>query len=105
MHNTFKEYTTQKGETIVYIGTPHLSTLETLADGPGDIWHSSPDQGYTNAFGFLVYFTATFWRYLKCKYSKAFIRQPAEGMDGEGTSNANGTSHRFIECICLEELV
>ncbi len=64
MHNTLKEYITQKGKTILYVGTPQFSMLEKVAEGPGDIWHSSMDQGYKNAFGDLVYFSATFWWYI-----------------------------------------
>jgi len=64
MHYNFKEYRTQKGKTILYVGDLDLSKLDILSEGPGDIWHSSMDQGYKNAFGDLVYFTATFWWYI-----------------------------------------
>ncbi len=60
----FKEYTTTRGEALLYTGTPDFSKLEILAEGPGDIWHSSFEQGYKNAFQDIVYFTATFWWYV-----------------------------------------
>lgn len=60
----FKEYTTPGGERLLYIGAPDFSRLETLSAGPGDMWHSSFEQGYKNAFQDIVYFTATFWWYI-----------------------------------------
>lgn len=60
----FKEYTTKRGEALLYTGTPDFQKLEILAEGPGDIWHSSFEQGLKNAFQDLVYFTATFWWYI-----------------------------------------
>ncbi|SHG31004.1 Glycosyl transferase family 2 [Flavobacterium fluvii] len=59
-----KEYTTTSGEIIVYNGTPDFDKLDELSKGPGDIWHSSFDQGYKNAFPELVYQTAVFFWYL-----------------------------------------
>ncbi|MFN3754432.1 glycosyltransferase family 2 protein [Flavobacterium sp.] len=60
-----KEYITQKGEVILYIGSPNFNMLEELADGFGDVWHSSFEQGYKNAFMDLAYQTATFFWYIK----------------------------------------
>ena len=60
-----KEYTTKKGEQILYNGNPNFDSLEELSEGVGDIWHSSFEQGYKNAFPELVYQTATFFWFLK----------------------------------------
>jgi glycosyltransferase involved in cell wall biosynthesis len=59
-----KEYTTQKGEVILYNGTPNLEKLEVLSNGLGDIWHSSFEQGYKNAFPDIVYQTIVFFWYI-----------------------------------------
>lgn len=59
-----KEYTTKSGELILYSGAPNFSILDDLASGPGDIWHSSFDQGYKNAFPELIYQTSVFWWYI-----------------------------------------
>lgn len=59
-----KEYTTTSGEVLLYAGTPDFSQLELLSTGAGDIWHSSFEQGYKNAFPELVYQTAVFFWYL-----------------------------------------
>lgn len=59
-----KEFVTQSGETLLYNGTPNLESLDQLANGPGDLWHSSLDQGLNNAFPELVYQTAVFWWFL-----------------------------------------
>ncbi|AWG25395.1 glycosyltransferase family 2 protein [Flavobacterium kingsejongi] len=56
-----KEYRTTSGEIILYNGNPNFEHLETLIQGPGDIWHSSWEQGYKNAFPEIVYQSATFW--------------------------------------------
>lgn len=58
------EFVTITGEIILYNGQPNLSKLETLAKGAGDIWHSSFEQGYKNAFPELVYQTATFFMFI-----------------------------------------
>ena len=60
-----KEYTTKKGEQILYNGNPNFDSLEEVSEGVGDIWHSSFEQGYKNAFPELVYQTATFFWFLK----------------------------------------
>lgn len=57
----FKEYKANSGEVILYRGNPDFSLLEELSKGFGDIWHSSFDQGYKNAFPEIVYQTATFF--------------------------------------------
>ena len=59
-----KEYRTNSGEIILYNGTPNFDKLDELSKGTGDIWHSSLDQGYKNAFPELVYQTAVFFWYL-----------------------------------------
>lgn len=59
-----KEYTTTAGEIILYNGNPDLSKLDSLSKGVGDIWHSSFEQGYKNAFPELVYQNAVFFWYL-----------------------------------------
>ena len=56
-----KEFTTQNGEVLLYNGSPNLKMLEELASGYGDVWHSSFEQGYKNAFPEIVYQTATFF--------------------------------------------
>ncbi len=64
MEIKLKEHTTPNGKTLLYTGTPDIKMLNELAEGPGDIWHSSFEQGYKNAFLDIVYFTATYWWYL-----------------------------------------
>jgi len=59
-----KEFVTKSGETLFYKGTPNLESLEKLANGPGDLWHSSLDQGLYDEFPELVYQTAVFWWFL-----------------------------------------
>ena len=59
-----KEYCTKSGELILYNGSPNFSILDELASGPGDIWHSSFEQGYKNAFPELMYQTSVFWWYI-----------------------------------------
>jgi glycosyltransferase involved in cell wall biosynthesis len=60
----FKEYQTKSGEIILYVGDPNLDKLEVLSDDSGDIWHSSFDQGYKNAFQDIVYQTLVFFWYV-----------------------------------------
>ena len=45
-----QEYISKSGEILLYTGSPDFDTLEQLALGYGDIWHSSFEQGYKNAF-------------------------------------------------------
>ncbi|MBC5841417.1 glycosyltransferase [Flavobacterium sp. F-380] len=59
-----KEFITANGEVILYTGNPNFDQLEDLSKGAGDIWHSSFEQGYKNAFPELVYQTAVFFWYL-----------------------------------------
>jgi glycosyltransferase involved in cell wall biosynthesis len=59
-----KEYTTASGEIILYNGNPNFDKLEELSIRAGDVWHSSFEQGYKNAFPELVYQTAVFFWYL-----------------------------------------
>jgi glycosyltransferase involved in cell wall biosynthesis len=49
-----KEYKTLSGEILLYIGNPNTDMFEELIDGYGDIWHSSFEQGYKNAFPDIV---------------------------------------------------
>lgn len=58
------EFVTRTGEVILYNGQPDLSKLEVLVAGAGDIWHSSFEQGYKNAFPELVYQTAVFFMFI-----------------------------------------
>lgn len=64
VHPEFKEYISKRGDKLLYTGKPDFAKLDELAEGPGDIWHSSFEQGLKNAFRDLVYFTATFWWYI-----------------------------------------
>jgi glycosyltransferase involved in cell wall biosynthesis len=59
-----KEYKTNSGEVILHNGNPDFERLEVLSKGAGDIWHSSFEQGYKNAFPELVYQTAVFFWYI-----------------------------------------
>lgn len=60
----FKEYTTKKGEILLYVGAPNLEKLEELSLGLGDMWHSSFEQGYKNAFHDIVHQAAVFFWYV-----------------------------------------
>ncbi|MTH17557.1 glycosyltransferase family 2 protein [Flavobacterium sp. LC2016-01] len=59
-----KEFITSTGEIILYNGNPDFEKLEILVSGAGDIWHSSFEQGYKNAFPELVYQTAVFFMFI-----------------------------------------
>lgn len=58
------EYIADNGATILYSGSPDYKMLNELAAGPGDIWHSSFEQGFKNMFPELVYQTAIFFWYI-----------------------------------------
>ncbi len=60
----FKEHRTPSGEEILYLGSPDLEKLNQLAIGYGDIWHSSFEQGYKNAFQDIVYQVFVFFWYV-----------------------------------------
>lgn len=60
----FKEFLNSKNEIIYYTGNPNFSMLESLSTGTGDLWHSSFEQGYKNAFPEIVYFSAAFFWYV-----------------------------------------
>jgi glycosyltransferase involved in cell wall biosynthesis len=62
--NEIKTHTTITGESLLYFGNPDLSQLDTLASGPGDLWHSALDQGFKNAFEDIIYQTAVYWWFL-----------------------------------------
>lgn len=64
MEFKLKEFITESGEILLYNGNPDFKKLEELSKGAGDIWHSSFEQGYKNAFPELVYQTAVFFWYL-----------------------------------------
>jgi glycosyltransferase involved in cell wall biosynthesis len=59
-----KEFVIKSGEIILYNGDVNLAQLEIVANGAGDIWHSSFEQGYKNAFPDLVYQTAVFFNFI-----------------------------------------
>lgn len=61
----FKEFLNSKNEIIYYTGNPNLTLLEQLSTGVGDLWHSSFEHGYKNAFPEIVYFTAAFFWYVR----------------------------------------
>jgi glycosyltransferase involved in cell wall biosynthesis len=60
----FNTHTCKNGEDILYVGTPDLAQLDALAEGPGDVWHSSFEQGFKNAFTEIKYQTATYFWYV-----------------------------------------
>ncbi len=59
-----KEYKTKNGEILFYQGSPDIELLDKLCMGPGDLWHSSLDQGYKGVFPELTYQIAVFWWFL-----------------------------------------
>lgn len=59
----FKTYTTSAGETLLYTGNPDLQILDKLSLGVGDVWHSSFEQGFKNAFSAIQYQTHIAWWY------------------------------------------
>lgn len=61
---SFITYTNSRGEVIYYTGSPDLNKLEHLSLGAGDLWHSSFEQGYKNAFPEIVYFAVVFFWYV-----------------------------------------
>jgi len=64
MNPKFKEYISASGEVILYNGNPDFTKLEELVKGAGDIWHSSFEQGYKNAFHDIIYQTIVFFWYV-----------------------------------------
>lgn len=60
----FKEYSNNSGEIMLYVGNPNLEKLEELSLSFGDIWHSSFEQGYKNAFQEIVYQTVVFFWFI-----------------------------------------
>lgn len=61
---TLQEYKTTTGEIILYNGSPDFAKLEQLASGYGDIWHSSFEQGYKNAFMDLMHQSSVLFWYI-----------------------------------------
>jgi glycosyltransferase involved in cell wall biosynthesis len=60
-----KQYTCKNGDVLLYNGAPDFTILETLAGGPGDVWHSSFEQGFKDAFSEVAYQAAVFFWYVK----------------------------------------
>jgi glycosyltransferase involved in cell wall biosynthesis len=60
-----QEYRTKNNEIILYKGNPDFEKLEELSLEIGDIWHSSFEQGYKNAFMDIKYQAATYFWYVK----------------------------------------
>ena len=60
----FKEYVTKSNEIILYVGSPNFEKIEELSLSYGDIWHSSFEQAYKNAFLDIVYQTIVFFWYV-----------------------------------------
>ena len=60
-----KEYITPSGDVLLYNDAPNFEYLDRLAQEEGDVWHSSLDQGYNNAFPEIVYQTVVFFWYAK----------------------------------------
>ena len=60
----FKKYITSNNEVLLYVGNPNLDKLDDLAEGPGDLWHSSLSQGFANCFQDIKYQTAVYWWFL-----------------------------------------
>ncbi|MDO5970551.1 glycosyltransferase family 2 protein [Flavivirga aquimarina] len=58
-----KPYTTPDGIELLYKGEPNFNILNDLANGMGDMWHSSFEQGFKNAFPDILYQTAVFFWY------------------------------------------
>lgn len=59
-----QEYKASNGEIILYNGNPDLSKLDELASGYGDVWHSSFEQGYKNAFMDLMHQSSVLFWYI-----------------------------------------
>jgi len=55
----------RNGQILLFVGQPDESMLDDLAEGPGDLWHSSLDRGYYNAFHEIVYQTYIAWWYVE----------------------------------------
>ena len=60
-----KQHITPEGHVLLFNGNPNLNLLNTLALGEGDMWHSSLDQGYKNAFPEIIYQTVVYFWYAK----------------------------------------
>jgi len=59
-----QEYKTTSGEIILYNGNPDLAQLDQLAAGYGDLWHTSFEQGYKNAFMELAHQSSVLFWYI-----------------------------------------
>jgi len=59
-----KKYITSTNEVLLYRGEPTITMLEELANGTGDLWHSSLDQNFENCFQDIIYQTAVYWWFL-----------------------------------------
>ena len=60
----FKEHINKLGEIILYVGNIDINKIELLSQGSGDIWHSSFEQGYKNAFAELIFQSCIFFWYI-----------------------------------------
>ncbi len=58
-------YQARNGESLLYTGEPDFTLLDGLVEGAGDLWHSSFDRGYCNAFPEIVYQTHIAWWYVE----------------------------------------
>jgi glycosyltransferase involved in cell wall biosynthesis len=65
MNLDLKEHLSRKGDILLYSGNPNLALLEEMGDGPGDIWHSSFEQGFKNAFPEQAYQSSIFFWYVR----------------------------------------
>lgn len=61
---TLHEYKTASGALLLYSGSPDFAALDALAEGYGDLWHSSFEQGYKNAFPDLAHQSSVLFWYI-----------------------------------------
>ena len=59
-----QKFTALNGETILYNGVPDIQKMEALVIGYGDLWHSSFEQGYKNAFPELMHQSSVLFWYI-----------------------------------------
>lgn len=59
-----QEFKTASGEIILYNGNPDFAKLAQLVSGYGDVWHSSFEQGYKNAFMDLAHQSSVLFWYI-----------------------------------------
>ena len=61
---TLKEYTASNGDVILYKGSVDTQKFDILTNGYGDLWHSSFEQGYKNAFQDLAHQSSVLFWYI-----------------------------------------